>query len=132
MGRTIQRWIYETVAMSKKQSVDQSQDHSAAEDEVARLRAENDTLRQEIEDLRYELDVEACHVAGLTAQIKALIAESDACSNKPGHPLVERAEYVHSRTGEKLVKTKAFPLYRDAFDAEARELGIDDPDQIRA
>ncbi|MBF0335094.1 MAG: hypothetical protein HQL40_15830 [Alphaproteobacteria bacterium] len=102
-----------------------------SEDEFARLREENETLRQEVEDLRYELDVEACHVAGLTAQIKALIAESDACPSAFAHPLVQRAEYTHSRTGETVVKTGAFPLYREAFDAEAAELGIPNPEKIR-
>ncbi len=117
--------------MSKKQPKD-SQDALMADDELSRLRAENAELREELEALRHELDVASCHIAGLTAQIKALIAESEACPHKAGHPLVERVQYTHARTGEPLIKTRAFPIYREAFDAEAHELGIDDPEQIRA
>jgi hypothetical protein len=106
--------------------------------EMEDLRAENEALKAEVEDLRQEIeelhadaDIDACHVAGLTAQIKALIAEGDACSNKAAHPLLERAQYTHSRTGESVTKTKAFPLYREAFDAEADRLGIAHPEKIR-
>ncbi|HLN26064.1 MAG TPA: hypothetical protein VK558_19000 [Patescibacteria group bacterium] len=103
-----------------------------AEMELAELRAENAALRQALDELRYDADVEACHAAGLTAQIKALIAESDACPHKEAHPLVQRVEYTHSRTGQKITKTGAFPLYREAFDAEAKVCGIEDPEQIRS
>lgn len=103
-----------------------------ADDEVARLQAENAQLREEIEVLHRELAVEACHAAGLSAQIQALIAESDACPDKSAHPLVERVEFTHSRTGEAMRKTRSYPLYRAAFDAEAEELGLDDPEQYRA
>lgn len=100
--------------------------------ELERLREENDELRAEIEDLRREADLDACHAAGLGAQIKALIAEGDACPNKAAHPLLERAEYTNSMTGEPMTKTRAYPLYRDAFDAEAAELGIEDAEGLRA
>ena len=103
-----------------------------AEMEIANLKGEIAALRREIEELRTEADLDACHVAGLSAQIKALIAESEACPDKAAHPLVERTEYVHSRTGQPLIKTRALPLYRDAFDAEARSLGIDHPEQFRS
>jgi len=102
------------------------------------LRAENEALKAEIEEMRHEIeelhadaDLDACHVAGLTAQIKALIAEGDACPEKAAHPLLERAQYIHSRTGEAVIKTRAFPLYREAFDAEAASLGIAHPEKIR-
>lgn len=107
------------------------QSETMAAIEIAELRAENEALRREIETLRYEADVESCHVAGLTAQIKALIAEGDACPDKAAHPLLERAEYVHSRTGQPVMKTRAFPLYRDAFDAEAKACGIEHPEKLR-
>lgn len=103
-----------------------------ADDEVARLRAENTALREEIDALHHELAVEGCHIAGLTAQIQALITESEACPDKAAHPLVERVEFRHSRTGEPLRKTAAYPLYRAAFDAEAEQLGLDNPEQYRA
>ncbi len=103
-----------------------------AEMEIGRLKEEIATLRQEIAELRTEADLDACHIAGLSAQIKALIAESEACPDKAAHPLVERAEYVHSRTGQTVTKTRALPLYREAFDAEARSLGIDHPEQFRS
>jgi hypothetical protein len=99
--------------------------------ENAALKAEIEDLRLEIEDLHAEADIDICHVAGLTAQIKALIAEGDACPGKSAHPLLERAQYVHSRTGETVTKTKAFPIYREAFDAEADRLGIAHPEKIR-
>ncbi len=106
--------------------------------ELETLRAENEALKAEVEDLRHEVeelhadsDVDACHVAGLTAQIKALIAEGDACPNKDAHPLLERAQYIHSRTGETVTKTHAFPIYREAFDAEADRLGIAHPEKLR-
>ncbi len=100
--------------------------------EIASLREEIAALRHEIEELRSEADLDACHIAGLSAQIKALIAESEACPDKAAHPLVERAEYVHSRTGQTVIKTKALPLYREAFDAETKSLGIDNPEQFRS
>jgi hypothetical protein len=103
-----------------------------AEMEMVNLREEIAALRHEIEELRTEADLDACHIAGLSAQIKALIAESEACPDKAAHPLVERAEYVHSRTGQTVIKTRALPLYRDAFDAEALSLGIDNPKQFRS
>lgn len=100
--------------------------------ENERLKDENEDLRQEIEDLRREADLDSCHTAGLAAQIKALIAEGDACPNKAAHPLLVRTEYTNSMTGEPMTKTKAYPLYREAFDAEARELDIDGPEGLRA
>ena len=103
-----------------------------ADDEVSRLRAENEELREEIEALTRELAVETCHAAGLAAQIQALIVESDACADKPAHPLVQRADYRHSRTGEAMRKTRSYPLYRAAFDAEAERQGLDEPEQYRA
>ncbi|PKU22896.1 hypothetical protein CWS72_19415 [Telmatospirillum siberiense] len=108
------------------------QDALMAEMEITSLKEEIATLRQEIEDLRTEADLDACHVAGLSAQIQALIAESEACPNKAAHPLIERVEYVNSRTGQTMLKTRALPLYREAFDAEARKLGIADPEQFRS
>lgn len=106
--------------------------------ELEELRAENDALRAEIEELRAEIeelhgdaDLDACHIAGLTAQIRALIAEGDACPDKDAHPLLVREQYKHARTGEMVTKTRAFPLYREAFDAEAERLGIANPEKIR-
>jgi FtsZ-binding cell division protein ZapB len=99
--------------------------------EVEQLQAELEELRQEMAEVRYDSDVDVCHAAGLTAQIKALIAEGDACPNKAAHPLLERVEYTHSRTGEKVMKTRAYPLYREAFDAEALACGIEHPEKIR-
>jgi hypothetical protein len=103
-----------------------------AADEIAGLRAEIKALHEEIAELRHEADVDACHIAGLTAQIKALIAESDACPDKAAHPLVERVQYKSSRNGQPLTKTRAFPLYREAFDAEAAERGITHPEELRS
>jgi chromosome segregation ATPase len=103
-----------------------------AEIEIGHLKEEITALRSEIKELRTEADLDACHIAGLSAQIKALIAESEACQDKAAHPLVERTEYVHSRTGQTMIKTRALPLYREAFDAEARSLGIDQPEQFRS
>ncbi|MTJ80166.1 MAG: hypothetical protein F8N37_03965 [Telmatospirillum sp.] len=100
--------------------------------ETDALRREIAELRREIEDLRAEADLDSCHIAGLTAQIKALIAESEACPDKTAHPLVERVEYIDSRTGQPMTKTRALPLYREAFDAEARECGIPDPEKHRS
>ena len=107
-------------------------------DELEELRGENEALKAEIEELRQELeelhadgDLDSCHIAGLTAQIKALIAEGDSCPNKDSHPLLVRQEYTHARTGEKVTKTRAFPLYREAFDAEAERLGIAHPEKVR-
>ena len=107
--------------------------------DIEALRAENEALRQRVEELEIELaealheaDLDACHVAGLTAQIKALIAEGDACPNRAAHPLLARETYTHAQTGETVTKTRAFPLYREAFDAEAARLGIDSPEQFRA
>ncbi|KIL98952.1 hypothetical protein CCC_02402 [Paramagnetospirillum magnetotacticum MS-1] len=107
-------------------------------DEMEELRAENEALRAELEELRAEIeelqgeaDLDACHVAGLTAQIRALIAEGDACPNKDAHPLLVRENYIHARTGEIVSKTRAFPLYREAFDTEAARLGIQNPEKIR-
>jgi len=107
-------------------------------DEFAELLAENrrlteeiEGLRQEIEDLRLEADLDACHAAGLSAQIKALIAEGDACPNKAAHPLLERADYIDDRSGAPMRKTRAYPLYRAAFDAEASAAGIADPERHR-
>lgn len=95
------------------------------------LRAQIAELRREIAELRFESDLDSCHIAGLTAQIAALIAESEACPNKAAHPLVERVEYQDSRTGEPMTRTRALPLYREAFDAEARECGIGEPEKYR-
>lgn len=99
--------------------------------EIEALRAEVDELRAEIEELHGDADLDACHIAGLTAQIRALIAEGDACPAKDAHPLLVREQYKHARTGEMVTKTRAFPLYREAFDAEAERLGIENPEKIR-
>ncbi|CAA7619201.1 septum formation initiator family protein [Magnetospirillum sp. UT-4] len=100
--------------------------------EIEQLREENEELKAEIDELRREADLDACHAAGLTAQIRALIAEGDACPNTAAHPLLVRRDYVNSMTGETIRKTGAFPIYREAFDAEARELGFIDVDSLRA
>ncbi|HLO77429.1 MAG TPA: hypothetical protein VK196_13315 [Magnetospirillum sp.] len=100
--------------------------------EIERLKEENEDLRAENEDLRREADLDACHTAGLAAQIKALIAEGDACPNKAAHPLLVRSDYINALTGETMKKTAAYPLYREAFDAEARELGFESPETLRA
>ncbi len=102
-----------------------------AEMEMGALRREIAELRHEIEELRAEADLDSCHIAGLTAQIAALIVESEACPDKAAHPLVERAEYIDSRTGQPMIRTRALPLYREAFDAEARECGIAEPEKYR-
>ena len=108
-------------------------------DELAQLRAENqelkdeiEALRAEIEELRFEADLDACHAAGLTAQAKAIIAEAEACPNKGAHPMLDKVEYVNARTGEPMTKTRSYPLYREAFDAEAAELGVAQPEKHRA
>jgi uncharacterized coiled-coil DUF342 family protein len=103
-----------------------------AEMEIDELRRQIAELRREVDELHAEADLDACHIAGLSAQIKALIAESEACPSKDAHPLVERAEYIDSRTGQRITKTKALPLYREAFDAEAQACGIDNPEQFRS
>jgi hypothetical protein len=103
-----------------------------AEMESEQLRQEIAELRQEIEVLRAEADLDGCHIAGLSAQIKALLAESEACPHKTAHPLVEQDDYINSRTGEPMRKTRALPLYRAAFDAEAEACGIDHPEQYRS
>ena len=103
-----------------------------AEMENEQLRAEIAELRQEIETLRAEADLDGCHIAGLSAQIKALLAESEACPTKEAHPLVEQDDYVHSRTGEAMRKTRALPLYRAAFDEEAAACGIEKPERYRS
>lgn len=107
-------------------------------DELAELRDENEALRREIvalkdeiEDLHFESDLDACHAAGLTAQLKALIAEGDACPDKAAHPLLERAAYTDCRSGQPMRKTRAYPLYREAFDAEALAAGIAEPHRYR-
>lgn len=100
--------------------------------ENERLRRENEELRAEIEELRLEADLDACHAAGLSAQLKALIAEGDACPHKEAHPLLERTVYTNHRTGQPMTKTRAYPLYRQGFDDEARELGVDEPERHRA
>lgn len=107
-------------------------------DELAELREENDALRREIEalkdelnELHFEADLDACHAAGLAAQLKALIAEGDACPAKAAHPLLERVAYTDSRSGEPMRKTRAYPLYREAFDAEAEACGIAAPGRYR-
>jgi hypothetical protein len=97
-----------------------------------RLLAENDELRSEIEELRREADLDSCHAAGLAAQIRAVIREGESCPNAAAHPLLERAEYTNALTGEPMTKTRAYPLYRQAFDDMARELGIDDAQDLRA
>lgn len=108
-------------------------------DELERLRAENDELREEIaalraeiEELRLEADLDACHAAGLTAQAKAIIAEAEACPNKAAHTLLDKVGYTNARTGEPMTKTRSYPIYRQAFDAEAAELGIAEPEKHRA
>jgi hypothetical protein len=103
-----------------------------AEMETEQLRQEIAELRREIEILHAEADLDGCHIAGLSAQIKALLAESEACPHKAAHPLAELDDYVNSRTGEPMKKTRALPLYRAAFDAEAEACGIENPEQYRS
>ena len=100
--------------------------------EIEELRQENATLRAEVEELRFEAELDACHAAGLSAQLRAIIAEGDACANKAAHPLLERVAYVNDRTNEPMTKTRSYPLYRQAFDAEAAECGIAEPEKYRA
>lgn len=103
-----------------------------AEMENEQLRQEIADLKREIELLHAEADLDGCHIAGLSAQIKALLAESESCPHKEAHPLVEQEDYVNSRTGEAMRKTRALPLYRAAFDEEAEACGIDNPEQYRS
>lgn len=107
-------------------------ENAALRRELEELQQEMEELRQEVDDLRFEADLDACHAAGLKAQIQALIQEGDACPNKAAHPLLERASYTHSRTGETIRKTRALPIYREAFDAEAAELGVSNPERHRS
>lgn len=100
--------------------------------ELDELRQENAVLRAEIEEMRFESDLDACHAAGLSAQLRAIIAEGDSCPNKAAHQLLQRSEYVNDRTGEAMTKTRSYPLYRQAFDAEAAECGIVEPKRHRA
>ncbi|HIJ37483.1 MAG TPA: hypothetical protein HPP80_01185 [Rhodospirillaceae bacterium] len=100
--------------------------------EVDQLQSQIAELRREIDALRFEAALDACHIAGLSAQLKALIGESENCPNAAAHPLVERAEYIDSRTGLPIKKTKALPLYREAFDSEAINLDIRNPEQYRS
>jgi cell division septum initiation protein DivIVA len=107
--------------------------------ELVRLRQENEALRAEIatleaeiETLRHEADLDSCHAAGLSAQTRAIIAEGDACPNKAAHPLLERVTYIDARNGETITRTRSYPLYREAFDAEAEAAGIEDPERFRA
>jgi len=118
--------------MPRQDSPQNEQESLMAEMEQDDLRAEIADLRKLVEGLRVEADLDACHIAGLSAQIKALIAESEACPHKAAHPLIETADYVHSRTGETMTKTRALPLYRAAFDEEARQCGIENPEQYRS
>lgn len=96
------------------------------------LKQEIEALKAEIDELRFEADLDGCHAAGLSAQLRALIAEGDACANKTAHPLLERVVYTNARTGEPMTKTRAYPLYRQGFDAEAEECGIERPERYRA
>lgn len=124
--------------MDKRKSPNDEQAEAMAAGEVAELRAEIGALRdqlaaleQELEELRFEAILDVCHASGLTAQIKALVAEGDACPNKKAHPLLDRVEYIDGRTGQPMTKTSAYPLYREAFDSEARASGIQDPEHLR-
>lgn len=103
-----------------------------AEMEVDALRQQIAELRKEIAELHQEADLDSCHIAGLSAQIKALLAESEACPDRAAHQLIERSDYRDSRTGETINKTKALPIYREAFDAEAKVCGIDHPERFRS
>lgn len=107
-------------------------ENAALRREIEELQQEVEDLRLELDELRFEADLDACHSAGLKAQIQALISEGDACPNKAAHPLLERASYTHSKTGETIRKTRAFPIYREAFDAEAADLGISNPERHRS
>lgn len=118
--------------MDEQQAPGEEQASLMAELECDGLRSEIKALRQELAELRAEADLDSCHIAGLSAQIKALIAESDACGNKSAHPLVERENYTDSRTGQKINKTKALPIYRAAFDAEAKLCHIEHPERFRS
>jgi len=109
-----------------------TQNDFMAEMELDELRREIEGLKAEVADLQHEADLDACHIAGLTAQIKALIAESEACPNSEAHPLVQKETYIDSRSGKEILKTRALPLYRAAFDAEANERGIEDPESFRS
>ncbi len=107
-------------------------------DELAELRDETEALRREVEalkdelaELHFEADLDACHAAGLAAQLRALIAEGDACPNAAAHPLLQRADYTDSRNGGSMRKTRAYPLYREAFDAEAEACGVAEPHRYR-
>ena len=103
-----------------------------ADMESASLRQQIADLLQEIAALKAESDLDACHIAGLSAQIKALIGESEACAQVAAHPLVQKDTYTDSRSGRPISKTRALPLYRAAFDAEARARGILDPEPFRS
>jgi uncharacterized coiled-coil DUF342 family protein len=118
--------------MDKPKDASNEQAALMAEMEVDALRQQITELHEEIAELHREADLDSCHIAGLSAQIKALLAESEACPDKVAHQLIERADYRDSRTGETISKTRALPIYREAFDAEAEACGIDHPERYRS
>jgi len=123
-------------AMAMTEQRDALQGEIETNKRVEAYRADNQRLVDEVAHLKAEIagltekdKVRRAQIAGLTAELNAYVQDADSCPHE--HPLAAKQEYVNGMTGVVETGRASREIYRAAFDAKARELGLDEYETLR-